>query len=275
MEGLLLVNKPAGMTSHDVVFQLRKILQTKKIGHTGTLDPNATGVLVVLVGRATKILPYLENSDKVYTAEMKCGVMTDTEDIWGKIIEEKAITPIQDFNALCQSFVGKQKQLPPMISSIKVNGKKLYEYARNNETVERKEREIEIYSIDVQGEMRFTVHCSSGTYVRSLCRDIAAKSDNLGIMTSLIREKVGQFDLTMCQTLEDIQEHGPRFISMNDALSHLKRVDVEDDFDVKCGKHLRFDVLEDRIVCFYHNQAMAIYERQHGNVFACKRGLWS
>ncbi len=275
MDGLLLINKPSGLTSHDIVFRLRKILQTKKIGHTGTLDPNATGVLVVLVGRATKILPYLENSDKVYRAQMKLGVMTDTEDIWGKITAEREIVPIDDFDALCQSFVGKQMQVPPMISSIKVNGKKLYEYARNNEYVERKARPIEIYSIETMDEFSFRVHCSSGTYVRSLCRDIADKSGNLGIMSSLVREQVGKFELSQCQTLEEIEEKGAHLYSISEALAHLPRIDLEDDFDVKCGKHLRFDTDADRIVLYYENQAMAVYERHHGNVFACARGLWS
>lgn len=275
MEGLLLINKPKGMTSHDVVFQLRKILHTKKIGHTGTLDPNACGVLVVLVGRATKILPYLENSDKVYLAEMELGKMTTTEDIWGEVTEEKEIKPIQDFQALCQSFVGDSYQLPPMVSSIKINGKKLYEYARNNEVVERNLRPITIYSIEVLNDLKFRVHCSSGTYVRSLCRDIAAKSGNLGVMSSLIREKVGQFELHQCQTLEQVAQEGPCFISISEALSHLERIDLSDDFDVKNGKKMRFDTTKDRVVLYYQNEAMAIYERHHGNVFACKRGLWS
>lgn len=123
MDGILLIKKEAGMTSHDVVFKCRKLLHTKKIGHTGTLDPDATGVLVLLVNNACKALPYLEDTDKEYIAEMKLGCATDTEDIWGKVIETKEITPIEDFKGLLDSFVGKSKQLPPMISSIKVNGK--------------------------------------------------------------------------------------------------------------------------------------------------------
>ena len=137
MDGILLINKPYGMTSHDVVSKLRRILKTRKIGHSGTLDPQATGVLFVMVGKATKILPFLEDIDKEYIAEMKLGISTLSDDIFYPVLETKEIQPIEDFDALLQSFKGKQKQLPPMISSIKVNGKKLYEYARNNEEVER------------------------------------------------------------------------------------------------------------------------------------------
>ena len=123
MDGILLINKAAGMTSHDVVFKLRKLLNTKKIGHTGTLDPDATGVLIVLVGRACKILPFLENTDKEYIAQLMLGQTTDTEDIWGKVLATSEIKPIEDFEGLLKSFEGRQKQLPPMVSSIKVKPK--------------------------------------------------------------------------------------------------------------------------------------------------------
>ena len=119
------------------------------------------------------------------------------------------------------------------------------------------------------------IRVGDGTYVRSLCRDIADKSGNLGIMSSLVREQVGKFELSQCQTLEEIEEKGAHLYSISEALAHLPRIDLEDDFDVKCGKHLRFDTDADRIVLYYENQAMAVYERHHGNVFACARGLWS
>ncbi len=151
------------------MFKLRKLLNTKKIGHTGTLDPDATGVLVILVGRACKILPFLENTDKEYIAQLLLGQTTDTEDMWGNVLATSEIKPIEDFEGLLKSFEGRQKQLPPMISSIKVNGKKLYEYARSGETVERPLRDIEIYETQVLDakELRFRVACSSGTYIRS------------------------------------------------------------------------------------------------------------
>ena len=126
-----MIRKEAEMTSHDVVARLRHILKTKKIGHSGTLDPNATGVLLVLVGRACRVLPFLEDTDKEYIAELELGKQTLGDDIWSEVLAEKEITPIADLQALLNTFLGKQKQLPPLLSSIKVNGKKLYEYARN------------------------------------------------------------------------------------------------------------------------------------------------
>ena len=129
MDGILLIDKPAKMTSHDVVARLRSMLHIKKIGHSGTLDPDARGVLLVLVGKATKILPYLEDTDKEYIAEMELGKRTLSDDVFGEVLEIKEILPIHDLSALASSFVGKQKQLPPMISSVRVNGRKLYEYA--------------------------------------------------------------------------------------------------------------------------------------------------
>lgn len=278
MDGLLLINKETNMTSHDVVAILRRILQTKKIGHSGTLDPNARGVLLVLVGKATKILPYLENSDKVYNAHLRLGLTTTTDDIWGETIETRPIQAIENFQDLLNEFAGKQKQLPPMISSIKINGKKLYEYARNNEVIERPLRDVEVYSIEDLGKEKddycFRAHVSSGTYVRSLCRDLATRSNNLGCMSSLVREKVGQFDLSQCQTLEDIKENGANFISINEALSHLERVELVTDFDVLNGKKLHLNCQSDRVVMVYQEQVLAIYERHHGDVFACARGLW-
>lgn len=278
MDGLLLINKETNMTSHDVVAILRKILQTKKIGHSGTLDPNARGVLLVLVGKATKILPYLENSDKVYKASLRLGNETTTDDIWGEPTISAPIQPIDDFQSLLNTFLGKQEQLPPMVSSIKINGKKLYEYARNNEVVERPLRPVEIFEIEDLGkeneDYRFRAHVSSGTYVRSLCKDLAFRSNNRGCMSSLVREKVGPFDLSQCQTLAEIRENGGNFISINDALAHLERVELENDFDVLNGKKLHLNCESDRVVMVYQDQILAIYERHHGDVFACARGLW-
>lgn len=273
MNGILLVNKEANMTSHDVVNRVRRILHTKKVGHTGTLDPNATGVLVLLIGNATKLLPFLENTDKVYVAGLELGYSTISEDIWMDKVEEKDVTPIDDLQAVLDTFKGKQLQVPPMISSIKLNGKKYYEYAREGIEIERPAREIEIYDIKAISEDEFRVHCSSGTYVRSICRDIALKTNNLGVLKSLVREQVGSFTLEMCSTLKEIEEGNYTLIPMERAVDHLVKIEVEDEFDVINGKHLRLDIKEDRCVMMKEGKILAIYDRHHANVFRCTRGF--
>lgn len=276
MDGILLIKKEAGMTSHDVVFKLRKILNTKKIGHTGTLDPDATGVLVVLVGKACKVLPFLEDTDKEYIAELKLGEATDTEDVWGKVIDTKPIQPIENFEALLKSFEGKQKQLPPMVSSIKVNGRKLYEYARSGETIERPLRDIEIYETEVLDakQYRFRAACSSGTYIRSLCRDIAEKSGNVGCMSSLVRTRVGRFTLDQCAPLDEVSQGQYKLFPIKEALSHLPMISIEDPTDVLNGKRIQLDCSADRVVLLSQDEVLAIYEREKEDIYRSVRGLW-
>lgn len=179
MDGILIVNKPKNFTSQDVVSKVKKILNEKKAGHTGTLDPLATGVLPVLLGKSTKLSKYLIEHDKVYVARIKLGQKTNTGDAEGIVIEEKNVPEISVEKAkkILDSFLGKGQQIPPMYSAIKINGKKLYEYARNGENVEVPPRNIEIYSINLlkikDTEMEFEVSCSKGTYIRTLCEDIA------------------------------------------------------------------------------------------------------
>lgn len=276
MNGILLINKEANMTSHDVVFKLRKLLKTKKIGHTGTLDPDATGVLVILVNNACKALPFLEDTDKEYIATMKLGIETDTEDIWGNVLAEKEVKPITDFHQLVKSFLGNQKQLPPMISSIKVNGKKLYEYARANQIVERPLRDVCFHEIEVlnEAELKFRVACSSGTYIRSLCRDMAHRSDNLGCLASLCRTRVGRFTLEDCATLKDVEEGNFKIFPLLDALSHYPQIELTDPSDVLSGKRTIVDNEANRVLFTYKTQAFAIYEREKENSFRSVRGLW-
>lgn len=179
MNGILIVNKPQNFTSQDVVSKVKKILNEKKAGHTGTLDPLATGVLPVLLGNSTKLSKYLIEHDKVYVAKIKLGQRTDTGDIEGKVIEEKSVPEIsvEKIKKVLESFLGKGQQIPPMYSAIKINGKKLYEYARNGESVEVPPRNIEIYSIKLleieEKQIKFEVSCSKGTYIRTLCENIA------------------------------------------------------------------------------------------------------
>lgn len=214
MDGILVINKPKGLTSNDIVKKVKKILNTK-VGHTGTLDPNATGVLPLLLGNATKISKYLINHDKEYEAVIKLGTKTTTADVEGKIIEEKEINKEklkkENIEKVLESFVGKQQQIPPIYSAIKVNGKKLYEYARQGKEVEIKARDIEIYDLKLlkidseNNELTINVKCSKGTYIRSLCEDIAAKLETVGYMKELNRIQVGEFNIKDSVTIEEFK----------------------------------------------------------------------
>lgn len=217
MDGIILINKQKGYTSHDAVNKVKHILN-EKVGHTGTLDPNATGLLPVLVGKGTKLSQYLINHDKEYEVELKLGIKTDTADSEGKILEEKevvasSILKKENVQAVLESFVGKQKQVPPMYSAIKVNGKKLYEYARKNIEIELEPREIEIYKITLldidkkENIVKFIVKCSKGTYIRSLCEDIAAKLGTVGYMKELDRLQVGIFKIEDSIKIEDLEKN--------------------------------------------------------------------
>lgn len=276
MDGILIVKKEAGMTSHDVVFKLRKILNTKKIGHSGTLDPNATGVLIVLIGKATKILPFIEDIDKEYVATLQLGKRTLSDDIWDEVLETREIVPIKDFKQILSTFTGKIKQVPPMISSVKINGRKLYDYARNHEHVERPLREVEIYDIECLDEatLKFRVHCSSGTYIRSLCVDIAQKSGNLGCMSSLIRTKVGRFSIDDAYTLDEIANDHYQLHSIYEMLSHYPMIEYNPIDDIKNGKKVRIETTHDEVIITHQKEVIAVYRRHHNNVFNCIRGLW-
>ncbi len=214
MDGVLIINKPKGFTSHDVVNILRKALNTKKIGHTGTLDPNATGVLPILIGKATKISKYLIEHNKTYIATISLGEKTDTGDDQGNIIEKDLNfqnISCKQIGDVLKTFIGKQKQIPPIYSAIKINGKKAYEYARKGQTVELEPRNIEIYSIDLikieNNEITFEVSCSKGTYIRTLCEDIAKKLGTIGYMKELTRTNVNEFKLGNAVTIDEIKEN--------------------------------------------------------------------
>jgi len=213
MDGIILVNKEKDFTSHDVVSIVKKITESK-VGHTGTLDPNATGVLPLLIGNATKISKYLINHDKEYEAVIQLGKKTTTADIEGEVIEEKEVPEkiyIECENIL-KSFIGKQKQTPPAYSAIKVNGKKLYSYAREGIKIEIEPRNIEIYNIELMNinkeekQISFRVSCSKGTYIRSLCEDIADKLGTVGYMKDLKRTKVGDFEIKEAITIDELKE---------------------------------------------------------------------
>lgn len=217
LDGIIVINKPKNYTSHDVVAKVKKILKLKKVGHTGTLDPNATGVLPLLLNSGTKLSKYLINHDKEYEVTLKLGIKTDTLDSEGKILEERKVdTAIlentENIKKVLNSFVGKQEQIPPIYSAIKVNGKKLYEYARSGEKIEVQARQIEIYNIELEKvdiekqEIVFKVECSKGTYIRSLCEDIATRLGTIGYMEELNRTRVGSFGIEDSITLEELEK---------------------------------------------------------------------
>ena len=215
MDGILIVNKPQNCTSHDVVYKVKKITN-QKVGHTGTLDPMATGVLPLLIGKGTLCSKYLIEHDKIYKATIQLGKKTTTADQEGEVIEEQeiannALEP-QYVTKRLKEFLGKQIQTPPMYSAIKVNGKKLYEYARKGQNVEVPKREIEIYEIELLNidkqnkKIEYKVHCSKGTYIRSLCEDIAEKLGTIGYMAELERLKVGKFILKNAVSIDDLEK---------------------------------------------------------------------
>ncbi len=223
MDGIIIINKEKGWTSNDVVQKVKHKLN-KKVGHTGTLDPLATGVLPLLIGKGTLLSKYMINHDKEYIATIKLGEKTTTGDEEGEIIEKKKVTckmlrdsTIQD---VLQSFKGEQSQIPPMYSAIKLNGKKLYEYARKGQKVEVEPRKIEIYSIELicvvfnKQEITIKINCSKGTYVRTLCEDIALKLGTVGYMKNLQRTKVGDFQLKDSIKISEIESYEKSFITI-------------------------------------------------------------
>lgn len=217
MDGIILINKEKGYTSHDVVAKVKGILKAKKIGHTGTLDPNATGVLPLLINKGTELSKYLINHDKTYEVVLKLGIKTDTADSEGTILQQEdsekidKILQSEDIEKILEEMVGRQKQIPPMYSAIKVKGKKLYEYARMGKEVEVPEREIEIYYMQLLGinkdEVSFKVECSKGTYIRSLCEEIARRLGTIGYMKELCRTKVGEFGIEEAISIQELEQH--------------------------------------------------------------------
>lgn len=215
MNGIIIIDKPKNCTSHDIVRKAKRIFD-QKVGHTGTLDPNATGVLPLLIGKGTQIAKYIINHDKTYEAVLKLGEKTDTADIEGKILETKEVPKEslqnEKVKEVLKSFVGKQEQIPPIYSAIKVKGKKLYEYARKGVKVEIQPRQIEIYDIELinieqqNKTIKFKVKCSKGTYIRTLCEDIAKKLDTVGYMKELNRTQVGEFEIENSITIDELEK---------------------------------------------------------------------
>lgn len=247
LQGILPLHKPKKMTSHDCVAKLRKILKTKKIGHTGTLDPEVTGVLPICIGRATKVAEYMSDYSKTYEGEATIGFSTTTEDFTGEVLEKKPIKTLfsrQEIETVLKSFRGKIEQTPPMYSAVKVKGKRLYEYAREGKTIERPKRLVQIHELILLSDpivvdedkvkFSFRVHCSKGTYVRTLAVDIGKKLGYPAHMSGLVRTSSGPFTLADCLTFEEVElkmENGElqeSLLKINEALAFLDRIVVDD-----------------------------------------------
>ncbi len=237
MNGIIVINKSKGCTSHDIVKRAKRILN-EKVGHTGTLDPNATGVLPLLVGKGTQISKYIINHDKTYEAILQLGTKTDTADGEGNILETGEVSEesLQQINIdkVFKSLIGKQNQVPPMYSAIKVNGKKLYEYARRGEHVEIQPRTIEIYNIelirtDLQNKtIEFRVYCSKGTYIRTLCENIAERLHTIGYMKELNRIKVGEFKIEDSIRIEELEKNiHNNFITIEEYFDKSKSIELD------------------------------------------------
>lgn len=271
MDGFIIVNKPKDMTSHAVCNKIRSIMHTKKVGHSGTLDPLATGVLVVAVGKATKLINYLENQDKTYVAEALFGIQTDSYDILGNVLNKDDLSNPTDseIDKQLEILKGSESQIPPIYSAIKVNGKKLYDYAKNGEMVEILPRKIKIHSLKrvsniIDKKVSIEVSANKGFYVRSLINDLGTMLNTYAVMSNLIRTKAGKYDISISQTLEEIKENGPIIHSIEDTFSHLKRIDVN---DYMAKLVLNGVILDERqfslneMFKIYHNDKLiAIYE---------------
>lgn len=280
--GILPLIKPAGMTSHDCVYRIRKLYQTKKVGHTGTLDPAVTGVLPICIGRATKVAEYMSDFGKTYEAEVTLGFSTTTEDAEGEMVEQKPVTQTwtdEQLKETLSSFLGEQVQIPPMYSAVKVNGKRLYEYARANQTVERPKRLITVHAIRFDGAsqiqegtytIRFTVTCSKGTYIRTLAVSIGEALGYPAHMSKLVRTASGPFELSECISLDELSEMEMdqrlhQLLPFERALEGWKTVDVPADIEarIRNGAVLSTDELKttERVVVYSKsNELLAIYK---------------
>ena len=236
MDGIVLINKEKNCTSRDVVNQVSKILKTKKIGHTGTLDPIATGVLVLCIGKATKLVEVITSYDKEYEAEVILGIKTDTKDITGEILkEEKAIISKENIEKCLKQMIGTYNQTVPIYSAVKINGKKLYEYARNNEEIELPKRKVTIKELKLISDItyekektKFKIKChvSKGTYIRVLCEDIAERLGTVGLMKNLCRTRVNEFDIEDSCKIEQIAKE--KIISIEKVCNIKPKIELDD-----------------------------------------------
>ena len=266
-DGILFINKPKGLTSRDVVNQISKIYQTKKVGHTGTLDPLATGVLIICLGKYTKLVEELTSSEKEYIATMKLGIKTDTGDITGNILEKKEVTVSQnEIEKSFQAFPKEYIQTVPIYSAVKVNGKKLYEYAREKKSVELPKRKVWIKNLEIlhikKDKIIFKTIVSKGTYIRSLLEDLAKSFNELATMESLVRTKQGKVSLENCLELKDIHIETP-LKKVADIFDYPQiEIDEETKRKVENGNKLFLTAKEPKVFITFQEEIIAIYEKQ-------------
>lgn len=283
MNGVIIVNKPKTWTSHDVINKIKRLLKAKKIGHAGTLDPDATGVLVVLLNGATKLSDYLIADEKEYIFDVVIGAATDTEDASGVVLSEKNVDELGDVDQVLAGLVGKMKQVPPMYSSVHHQGRKLYEYAREGQVVEREARAVEVYAIEriseiiyENGRAKFSAKArvSKGTYIRTLAVEIGNRLNFPAHMGDLCRIASGIFKIDAAVTINDIEAGDFKIIPMVDALPQYKHINLnKTQFDrVMLGKTLLLDCRDQLVVLSYNNEMVAIYERD-GFEYRAKR-VW-
>ncbi|MCF0116789.1 MAG: tRNA pseudouridine(55) synthase TruB [Bacilli bacterium] len=282
MDGILLVKKPVGITSRDVVNKTCKILGTKKVGHTGTLDPFASGLLVLTVGKGTKAGQFLEKEEKEYVAVLKLGIDTDSFDLTGNVVSTSRV-PSFNFHQLdkiAKSFLGEISQQVPIYSAIKIDGKKLYEYAREGNEIECPKRNVFIKEFDILGfdddSIIFRVVCSKGTYIRTLGRDFAIKLGTIGHLTELERTRIGNLSIKKSVDIDDISQD--KIISVADSITSIPKVIIEDEqtiLDIKNGKHRKFDFITKEVfVVDKNNNPIAVLMREDNGYYSILRGLF-
>ena len=279
MDGILCINKPANMTSFDVCAQIRRKFNCK-VGHTGTLDPMATGVMIITLGKYTKLVQYLTHAKKTYQAVCRLGIKTNTGDIWGEVIERSLIPELQKdtIEQVLSTLLGKSMQQPPMISAIKIDGKKLYEYARKNQVVEVPLRPIEVFSVKLDGirenELVFTIEVSAGTYIRTICEEIGIRLNTVATLSGLKRLAIE--DITINQTMELDEVLSGSNLTLIDpliALKNYRQITVEDATFIYHGKKVELPYQDDRILFVFNNQPLAFYIKED-NLYRSERGLW-
>ena len=279
-DNVLYINKPQGISSFDICYKLRKVLNTKKIGHTGTLDPNATGVMVILYNEATKAAQFLVSDKKTYKARVLLGTKTDTLDIDGNVVETRpyAVPEKEKIEEVLNYYRGKSKQVVPITSAKKINGKKLYQYQLKGQEVELPVIDIEVFDISLneiyEDGFEFSCEVTAGTYVRALARDILEKLDEIGTLSKLCRTCIDDINLDECDELDDVLNGKYTAHNLLDVLSkRYKTYEVDNVEDIKNGKRIKIDSDEQYLLLTNNNELLAMYQKD-GNEYKSARGLW-
>ena len=280
MNGVILLNKPAGITSFDAVGRCRKAYQEKRVGHTGTLDPNASGLLIILLGKYTKMLPYCVKDHKRYHAGFSFGSRSDTGDTWGTVVEERQPQPhtAEQLQDAMNTMLGGSEQIPPMYSAVKVDGKKLYQYARKGMEIDRKPRPIQVYSgtisKDTDNAFFMDAEVSGGTYIRTLIEDYAAKLGELALMTSLERTGIESLKLENACSMDELGSTGCLHAIEEVLDPAISIIDSSCEWEIRNGKPLQLDSRSSLVLVRCNGVILAAYEQQKDGTFHCQRGLW-